>query len=125
MPTHRILLDNNVPVHLISLLHPHVAVHAAGVGWAALQNGDLIRVARRAGYGAIITCDRNMKHQQNLATETLAFIVLTTTHWPTIRDNVPRIAEALARIAPGSYEVVYLPKPPRRRRPFSPQPKAE
>jgi hypothetical protein len=43
---HRILLDNNVPIHLIPLLRPHEGVHASTVGWAALSNGDLIRATR-------------------------------------------------------------------------------
>jgi hypothetical protein len=115
MPAHRILLDNNVPIHLIPLLRPHEVVHASAAGWAALSNGHLIRATRQAGFAAIVTCDRNIRHQQNLAAESLAFIVLTTTHWPTIRNNVSLVAAAAARIVPGGYEVVSLPRPPRRR----------
>ena len=115
---HRILLDNNVPIHVILLLRPHEATHASTIGWAALINGDLIRAARDGGYTAIVTCDRNIRYQQNLTAETLAFIVLTTTHWPTLRDNMPRITTAVARIAPGGYDIVTLPRPPRVRRPY-------
>jgi hypothetical protein len=120
MPAHRILLDNNVSIHLIPLLRPHEAVHASSVGWAALHNGHLIRATREAGFAAILTCDRNIRHQQNMAGESLAFIVLTTTHWPTIRNNVSLVAGAAERIAPVSYEVVHIPRPPRRRRPYNP-----
>jgi hypothetical protein len=67
----------------------------------------------------MITCDRNFQHQQNLTSESLAFIVLTTTHWPTIRDNMALIAAAVDQIVPGGYEVVSLPRPPKQRRPFN------
>jgi hypothetical protein len=120
MPTYRILLDNNVPIHLLPRLRPNEVVHASTIGWASLTNGHLIRAARDAGFAAIVTCDRNIKHQQNLSAEPLAFIVLTTTHWPTMRDNVSSIIAAVNRIAPGGYEVVSLPRPSRRRRAYNP-----
>jgi hypothetical protein len=121
MPNTRILLDNNVPVHLIPLLRPHEAIHAAAMGWAAVRNGDLIRAAQQAGFAAMITCDQNIQHQQRLAGQPLAFFVLTTTHWPTIRDNLSLITDAVDRIIPGGYVTLTLPRPPRVRRPYPPK----
>jgi hypothetical protein len=115
MPNIRLLLDNNVPIHLIPLLHPHEAVHASTIGWAALSNGDLINATEEAGFTAMVTCDRNIEHQQNLSARSLAFIVLTTTHWPTIRNNQALIIEAVEQIGSGGYVVVTLPRPIRRR----------
>jgi predicted nuclease of predicted toxin-antitoxin system len=122
MPNIRILLDNNVPVHLIPLLRPHEAVHAATMGWAAIGNGDLIRAAQQAGFAAMMTCDQNIQHQQRLAGQPLAFLVLTTTHWPTIRDNLSLITDAIDQISPGGYVTLTLPRPPRVRRPYNPKP---
>ena len=119
MPTIRILLDNNVSQHLARLLSPHEAIHAAFLGWAALGNGELIRAAQESCFTALITCDQNMQHQQNLAGQRLAFIVLTTTHWPTIRDNVAELLAAVDSVGPGGYVTINLPKPPRRRRRYS------
>jgi hypothetical protein len=119
MPTIRILLDNNVSRHLARLLRPHEAMHAAAMGWAALSNGDLIRKAQADGFAAIITCDQNIEHQQNLSDQPLAFIVLTTTHWPTVRENVSLIHTAIDQVMEGSYAIVALPKPPLKRRPFT------
>jgi predicted nuclease of predicted toxin-antitoxin system len=120
MPNIRILLDNNVPIRVIPLLRPHEVVHASAVGWAAITNGDLIRAAQQAGYAALITCDQNIQHQQRLEGQTLAFIVLTTTHWPTIRDNLVLLTDAIGKIDPGGYVTVTLPRPPRVRRPYPP-----
>lgn len=121
MPNIRILLDNNVPVRIVPLLRPHEVVHATTLGWAAISNGDLIKAARQAGYGAIVTCDQNIRHQQRLAGQPLAFFVLTTTHWPTIRDNLSLLTTAIDQIDPGGYVTVTLPRPPRLRRPYPSQ----
>ena len=119
MPTHLLLLDNNVPIQLIPLLRPHEATHASTAGWAALSNSHLIRAAREAGFTAIVTCDQNIQHQQNLWGQSLAFVVLTTTHWATIRDNIADIRRVIDAVTPGSCATVALPRPPLRRRPYN------
>jgi hypothetical protein len=129
MPNIRILLDNNVPINIIPLLRPHEVVHAStmgwaaisNMGWAAISNGDLIRAAQTAGLAAIITCDQNIQHQQRVVGQPLAFFVLTTTHWPTIRDNLSLLTGAIDQMDPGGYVTVTLPRPPRVRRPYPPQ----
>lgn len=120
MPITRLLLDNNVSRHLVRLLRPHEAIHAATLGWAALSNGDLIRAAQAEGFSVIITCDQNIQHQQSLKGRPLAFVVLTTTHWPTILDNIAALLAAVEAATPGSFATVTLPTPPRRRRPYNP-----
>jgi predicted nuclease of predicted toxin-antitoxin system len=120
MPNIRILLDNNVPIQIIPLLRPYEAVHASTVGWAATSNGDLIRAAQQAGFTVMITCDQNIQHQQRLAGQPIAFLVLTTTHWPTIRDNISLMTSVIDQTAPGEYVTISLPRPPRVRRPYPP-----
>jgi hypothetical protein len=34
---------------------------------ATTENGALIRAAETVGFAILITCDRNIRHQQNLA----------------------------------------------------------
>ena len=123
MPFIRILLDNNVSRHLARFLHPHEAIHATDLGWAELSNGDLLRAAQAEGFAVIITCDQNIQHQQNLSEQPLAFIVLTTTHWPTIRANVGLIRDVVDSIPQGKFTHIALPRPPLRRRPYNPSSK--
>ena len=118
MPGIRILLDNNVPAPLGRLLAPHEAIHASALKWHTLSNGDLIRAALADGFSVMVTCDRNIEHQQNLSGHPLAFVVMTTTHWPTVRSYAPRILAAIESATLGSYAVVQLPRPPLIRRPF-------
>ena len=65
MPNIRILMDNNVPAPLGRLLAPYEAVHASTIGWHTLSNGNLLSAAHRGGFTVMVTCDRNIEHQQN------------------------------------------------------------
>jgi hypothetical protein len=99
-------LDNNVPTGLAALLSPHDVVHASHVGWAALNNGDLITAADGHGYSVMITGDRSIRYQQNLRNHICSLIELTTTHWPTIRGNYAQILSAIETIKHGSYTTI-------------------
>jgi hypothetical protein len=119
MPRIRILLDQNAPFGLRRLLLGHDVAKAASLGWSTIQNGDLIRAAEEAGFAVLITCDRNIRHQQNLTGRQLALIELTTNQWATIRDNIAEVLTVIETATPGSYATIRFPKPPRRRRPYS------
>jgi hypothetical protein len=84
------------------------------------RTGDLIRAAEEAGFAVLITCDRNIRHQQNLAGRQLALIELTTNQWATIRENIVDVLAVVETASPGSYATIRFPKPPRRRRPYPP-----
>jgi len=86
------------------------------MGWAAFDNGDLIRAAEEAGFAILITCDRNIRYQQNLAERRLALIELATGIWPVIRAHLPDVLAAVQATTPGSYTTVEFPKPSLRRR---------
>ena len=47
-------------------MNHHVVDTAAERGWSDLD-GDLIDSAEREGYDVLITTDRNLRYQQNLA----------------------------------------------------------
>ena len=118
MPRIRILLDQNAPLGLRRLLTGHDVVTAARQGWSTIQNGDLIRAAEEAGFAVLITCDRNIRYQQNLLGRQLELIELTTNQWATIRDNIADVLAVIETASPGSYATVRFPRPPRRRRPY-------
>ena len=72
--------------------------------------------SQSAGFEVMITCDQNIRYQQNLAGRRLALVVLTTNHWDTIRANSGGILPAIEQATAGSFVIVEMPKPPRRRR---------
>ena len=77
------LLDVCTPVQLRQALSHHQVRTAAKMGWGELGNGELLRVAEAAGFDVLIICDKNLRHQQNLAGRTLAILELWTNHRPT------------------------------------------
>ncbi len=88
----KILFDANTPAPLARFLRGHEVVRADELGWQGLENGILLDAAERAGFDLLLTCDQNVRHQQNLTGRKLALVVLSSNHWPTLRGVAARIA---------------------------------
>jgi hypothetical protein len=78
----RILLDQGTPVPLRRVLAAHEVATAYEMGWATLDNGELLRAAE-AEFEVFITTDRNLRYQQNLTGWRLAILVL-----PVISESI-------------------------------------
>lgn len=104
----RILLDENVPVGLVSRLTGHKVRHVRDERWRGVSNGALLSAAESAGFGILITADQNLRFQQNLAGRALAIIVLSTNNWPRIRRDLPALGRAVDRVTPGDVHVVEI-----------------
>ena len=96
----RILFDQGTPVPLKEHLSGHSVATAFEKGWSTLRNGELLAVAE-AQFDVLVTTDRNLRFQQNLAARKLAIVVLPTTSWPRLRPVATRIAEFVAAAPPG------------------------
>jgi putative NIF3 family GTP cyclohydrolase 1 type 2 len=92
------------------------------MGWDQLVNGLLIEAAERAGFDVMVTGDQNLRYQQNMSARRLALVVLLSNHWPTVRQNLQPIVEAVDRAVPGSYQSIPFDRPALRRRPLNPKP---
>lgn len=98
----RILFDQGVPAPLRVHLPGHTVQTAHELGWSALGNGELLTRAEEQ-FDALVTTDRNLPQQQNLAGRRLAVLILPTTSWPRLRTRTEAIAAALASLQPGQY----------------------
>ncbi len=107
----RILLDQNVPGPLGHWLIGHQVETAYERGLAELTNGELLRMAEPAGFDLLITTDRGIRYQQNLAERRLALIVISTNDWTRIRKWKPAVVDAISDIPPGSFREVEIPFP--------------
>ncbi|CAN5378732.1 hypothetical protein BH11ARM2_BH11ARM2_03070 [soil metagenome] len=76
----KLLLDNNVPTFLRTLLAPHTVSTAAREGWAALANGKLLSVAEASGFDLLVTLDKGFQHQQNMSRRTIAIVIIGSSH---------------------------------------------
>jgi hypothetical protein len=103
----RVLLDENLPHDLIAALSGHDVATVQGMGWAGVENGELL--SRAGGQtDAFITMDRNLGRQQNLSVLTFG-VVLIVARSNRVQDLVPLIPEVLAaldRIQAGRLEQV-------------------
>jgi hypothetical protein len=111
----RILLDHNLPRQLARHLVGHEVGVAALLGWAALSNGDLLRQAEDAGFDCMLTGDRNIAYQQNLAGRKIALIVLNTTRRADLLPQIGKIVASLQHVVEGAYLTVTLDLTGRRR----------
>ena len=95
----RVLFDECVPRRL---LRKHLAdlnaSHVLDEGWAGRRNGALLKAMGEAGFAILVTVDRNLAYQQNVATAGVGVIVLHARGNRT-EDLVPLIP--LLRAAPG------------------------
>lgn len=99
----RILFDQGTPAPLRRSLPSHSIQTAHELGWSSLSNGDLLAAAQRERFDALVTTDKNLRYQQNLADRRIAILVLPTTSWPTIQRHTHSIAMALQAMSPGGY----------------------
>ena len=57
----------------------------------------------------IVTTDRNLRYQQNLAGRKIAVVVLGKGRWTLIKRHVDKVVEAVNAATPGSYFEVEIP----------------
>ena len=104
----KILFDQGTPAPLRRVLTGHSVETAYERGWSTLQNGELITAAESAGFEVLVTTDKNLKYQQNLAPRTLSIVVLLTTSWPRIQGSLPAVVEAVDKAIHGGYVEVSI-----------------
>lgn len=105
-----VLFDHGTPKGLARALPEHTIQTAQARGWDTLSNGALLNAAEEAGFDLLLTTDRRLRYQQNLAARRIALVVLTgSIRWSRVRQHVDRIAAAVAAATPGSYSEVEIP----------------
>jgi len=112
-----LLLDESVPVGLRGILTAFEVKAAPEMGWAGISNGKLLDLAEAAGFEIMVTADSNIRAQQRLIGRQISLVVLTNNHWDTIKADPDRVVAACDRAAEGTYTVVNLARPPKRRHP--------
>jgi len=96
----KILFDQGTPAPLRRSLKQHTVATAYELGWTDLDNGRLLTAAE-SEFDALVTTDKNLRYQQNLAGRRLAILVLPTANWPELRVHEARIAASIDALRPG------------------------
>jgi predicted nuclease of predicted toxin-antitoxin system len=105
----RVLFDQATPLPIRAYLNQHVVSTTSQQGWATLKNGDLLTAAEAAGFDILLTTDKNLRDQQNLAGRKIAVVVLGHPQWPQLRPHVQRVVDAVNAAVLGSYVEVDIP----------------
>jgi hypothetical protein len=66
-------------------------------------------MAEAAGFEVLVTIDKNLTYQQNLARRKIAIVVLGQGRWSVIKRNVSQIVAAVDAATPGSFVEVEIP----------------
>ncbi len=98
----RIFFDHCVDRRLRRLLREYVVLTAYEMRWHEKKNGELLSLVE-GEFDLFLTIDQNIKHQQNLSSRSLRFIVLvgSDNQYETLAPLIPKIKETLLTIAPG------------------------
>ena len=105
----RLLLDENLDWRLRSDLPEHQVESVPLIGWAGIENGELLRKTVEAGFDVLVTMDSNMVHQQNLAKCPIAVVALraASNRLGDTRPLMPGLLTLLPNIKSGT--VTFLP----------------
>ena len=98
----RILLDENLPADLAAELVGHEVSTITPLGWQGIKNSELLRRAR-GRFEVLVTMDRNLEFQQNVAGFEVTILVLLarSNRMVHLRPLVPAILTALKTLRPG------------------------
>ena len=105
----RVLFDQGVPRGLTASLRGHEVTEARKLGWERISNGELLKLADGAGFDLLLTTDKNVRYQQNLAGRRVSIVVLGNSPWWLVRQHLDGIVAAVNAATPGSYAEVEIP----------------
>jgi predicted nuclease of predicted toxin-antitoxin system len=105
-----VLFDNGTPRTLARfLIDHHTVTEARARGWEELENGELLNEAEAAGFEVLVTTDKNLGYQQNLAGRRIAIVVLGQGRWTLIKPHVAQVVAAVNAATPSSFAEVDIP----------------
>ncbi len=98
----KLLLDECVTRHLKRDLAGHEVHTVQEAGFKGLENGDLLKAAS-AVYEVLITVDRNIPSQQNIAGLNIAILILAAKRnsYVRLKPLIPRALSALETMKVG------------------------
>ena len=105
----RLLLDENLDWRLRRDLPEHQVESVPLIGWAGIENGELLRKTVEAGFDVLVTMDSNMVRQQNIGRYAIAVVALraASNRLVATRPLMPALLTVLSQVQPGT--VTFLP----------------
>ena len=98
----RILLDEGVPDIIKQRLNALSISTVEEMGWRGIKNGALLDLMTEE-FQTIVTTDKNLPFQQNLAKRRLSAVILPSNRIRIVIALMPKIELALTTIASGQF----------------------
>jgi hypothetical protein len=98
----RILLDEGVPDVIKRRLSTFSIATVEEMGWRGIKNSALLDLMAEE-FQTIVTTDKNLPFQQNLAKRRMAAVILPSNRIRIIIELMPKIESALITITPGQF----------------------
>ena len=73
------------------------------------QTENCLNWPKRRGFDLLVTTDKNVRYQQNLAGRKISIVVLGNSPWWLVRQHLDEIVAAVNAATPGSYAEVEIP----------------
>jgi hypothetical protein len=101
----KLLLDEHLPHSLRWEISGHDVFTVAFMGWAGIENGELLLRAASEGFEAVVTNDHGVEYEQNLVTLPIAVVFLNAeaNTLETLRPLIPFLLHALENRQPGQF----------------------
>ena len=99
----RVLLDESMPRAFGPLLTGHGVRSVRQMRWQGTKNGELLRRAAAEGFRALVTVDRGLEYQQDIAAMALGVVVLgaRSNQIEDLGPLAPKVVEALVDLRDG------------------------
>lgn len=106
----RVLLDENLPRKLRRDLNEFSVRTVQEENWTSFTNGELL-VRAQDRFDVLLTADRRLQFQQNLARFNIGVVVILTVslQYRHIQQSIEAIRAALAAVKPGEMLHVQVP----------------
>jgi hypothetical protein len=103
----KVFLDECVDWRLSRAVAGHDVRTARQMGWVAIKNGELLALVSQA-FDVLVTVDRNLAFQQNVATLQIAVVVLRakTNRLADLMPLVPDLMAAIDTVKPGTVQFI-------------------
>jgi hypothetical protein len=59
-----------------------------------------------AGFDVLLSGDKTIQHEQNMAGRKIALVYMSDNHWPVVKDHVAAIVDAIDTALPGTVRAV-------------------
>ena len=105
----KLLLDEQLPRRLSHRIVPlHDALTVPDMGWRGKKNGELLKLLVEHEFGAFITADKKMRHEQNWQHYSVPVLSLDVPNlrYDTVKLLVPQVLALLAQ--PGLASGVHI-----------------